>query len=50
MLCQALAWHGQSAFYDGNPRAGRVAAEEGRDIADAMGDRFISRGCRWALA
>ncbi|MDT5017302.1 MAG: hypothetical protein QOD39_3462, partial [Mycobacterium sp.] len=50
MLCQALAWHGQSAFYVGNPRAGRIAAEEGREIADAMGDRFLSRAARWALA
>jgi predicted ATPase/class 3 adenylate cyclase/DNA-binding CsgD family transcriptional regulator len=50
MLCQALVWHGQIAHYGGNPRAGRIAAEEGREIADAIGDRFVSRGCRWALA
>jgi hypothetical protein len=50
MLCQALAWHGQNAFYGGDPRAGRIAAEEGREIADAMGDRFLSRGSRWAVA
>ncbi|WP_006244710.1 LuxR family transcriptional regulator [Mycolicibacterium tusciae] len=49
MLCQALVWHGQIAYFGGNPRAGRIAAEEGRDIADAVGDRFVSRGARWAL-
>jgi hypothetical protein len=26
-----------------------AAAEEGRDLADAIGDRFVSRGCRWCL-
>jgi len=50
MLCQALAWHGQCAFYGGDPRAGRVAAEEECAIADALGDRFLSRAGRWALA
>ena len=30
MLCQALVWHGQTAFFGGNPRTGRIAAEEGR--------------------
>ncbi|MDT5053512.1 MAG: hypothetical protein QOF66_1878, partial [Mycobacterium sp.] len=28
----------------------RIAAEEGLEIADAIGDRFVSRGARWALA
>jgi predicted ATPase/class 3 adenylate cyclase/DNA-binding CsgD family transcriptional regulator len=50
LLCQALVWHGQSAYYGGAPRAGRIAAEEGLKIADAIGDRFVSRGARWALA
>jgi predicted ATPase/class 3 adenylate cyclase/DNA-binding CsgD family transcriptional regulator len=50
LLCQALVWHGQSAYYGGDPRAGRIAAEEGLKIADAIGDRFVSRGARWALA
>jgi predicted ATPase/class 3 adenylate cyclase/DNA-binding CsgD family transcriptional regulator len=50
MLCQALTWHGQNAYYGGNPRAGRIAAEEGRDIAEELGDRFCSRAARWALA
>ena len=50
MLCQALVWHGQNAFYGGNPRTGRIAAEEGRAIADSIGHRYLSRGSRWALA
>ena len=33
----------------GDPIAVRAAAEEGRDLADAIGDRFASRGCRWSL-
>ena len=34
---------------EGDPIAKRAAAEEGRELADAMGDRFASRACRWAL-
>jgi DNA-binding CsgD family transcriptional regulator len=34
----------------GDPIALRAAAEEGRDLADAIGDRFGSRQCRWRLA
>jgi predicted ATPase/class 3 adenylate cyclase/DNA-binding CsgD family transcriptional regulator len=49
MLSEALAWYGQNAFLGGNPRAGRAAAEEGIAIADAIGDRYASRACRWAL-
>jgi DNA-binding CsgD family transcriptional regulator len=49
MLCQSLAWYGQTAHFSGNPRAGRIAAAEARDLADEMGDRFISRTGRWAL-
>jgi predicted ATPase/class 3 adenylate cyclase/DNA-binding CsgD family transcriptional regulator len=48
-LSEALAWHGQAAFYRGDPLAMRVNAEEGRGLADAIGDRFISRACRWGL-
>ena len=50
LLCQTLTWHGQIALLGGDPRAGRIAAEEGRAIADSIGHRYISRGCRWALA
>jgi predicted ATPase/class 3 adenylate cyclase/DNA-binding CsgD family transcriptional regulator len=50
VLCQALAWHGQVAHFAGDPRAGRIAAEEARDVADEIGDGFISRAGRWAIA
>ena len=33
-----------------DPLALRAAAEEGRDLADAIGDRFGSRMCRYCLA
>jgi DNA-binding CsgD family transcriptional regulator len=33
----------------GDPIAVRAAAEEGRDLAAAIGDRFASHGCRWSL-
>ncbi|HUO38361.1 MAG TPA: LuxR family transcriptional regulator [Mycobacterium sp.] len=33
----------------GDPIAARAAAEEGRKLADAVGDRLYSRGCRWCL-
>ena len=33
----------------GDPIAVRAAAEEGRDLADAIGDRLDSRQCRWCL-
>ena len=33
----------------GDPIAGRAAAEEGRDLADAIGDRSHSRQCRFYL-
>jgi hypothetical protein len=34
----------------GDPIAARVAAEEGRDIAEAIGDGFVSRQCRFCLS
>ena len=39
----------QTIAVGGDPIAMRVAAEEGRDLADAIGDRFGSRRCRWRL-
>ena len=33
----------------GDPAAAVTAATEGRDLADAFGDRGYSRGCRWCL-
>ena len=45
-----LGQQAQAAFVAGDPVAVRAAAEEGRDLADAIGDRFGSRQCRWRLA
>jgi predicted ATPase/class 3 adenylate cyclase/DNA-binding CsgD family transcriptional regulator len=48
-LSQILGWQAYVAFIAGEPVAGRVASEEGRDLADAIGNRFHSRHCRWCL-
>jgi predicted ATPase/class 3 adenylate cyclase/DNA-binding CsgD family transcriptional regulator len=45
-LCQMLTWTAAMADVTGEPMAERAAAEEGRDLADALGDRFFSRNCR----
>ena len=38
-----------AAVVAGNPIAARAAAEEGRDLADAIGDGWTSRQCRFCL-
>ena len=43
------SWWGYSANLAGDPVAARAAAEEGRDLAEAIGDRFVSRQCRYCL-
>jgi predicted ATPase/class 3 adenylate cyclase/DNA-binding CsgD family transcriptional regulator len=48
-LSQILAWQAMAASVAGDPIATRAAAEEGRDLAEAIGDRFDSRYCRWCL-
>ena len=49
-LSRILGWQAFAAIVgEGDPIAARTAAEEGRDLADAVGDRFVSRGCRWCL-
>jgi predicted ATPase/DNA-binding CsgD family transcriptional regulator len=48
-LSQILGQQAQVAFVAGEPIAARAAAEEGRDLADAIGDRFGSRQCRWRI-
>jgi predicted ATPase/class 3 adenylate cyclase/DNA-binding CsgD family transcriptional regulator len=48
-LSQILAWQARGAFVAGDPLALRAPAEEGRDLADAIGDRFTSRWCRYFL-
>ena len=46
---QILAGQAMAASVAGDPIATRAAAEEGRDLAEAIGDRFDSRYCRWCL-
>jgi predicted ATPase len=48
-LSQILACQTLGAIPTGDPIAVRAPAEEGRDLADAIGDRFASRQCRWCL-
>ena len=48
-LSQILALQAQGATIAGDPLAVRAAAEEGRDLADAIGDRSNSRQCRFWL-
>jgi predicted ATPase/class 3 adenylate cyclase/DNA-binding CsgD family transcriptional regulator len=48
-LSQILGWQARGAVVAGDPIAVRAAAEEGRDLAEAIGDRFASRRCRWCL-
>ncbi len=38
-----------AAAIAGDPISARPAAEEGRDVADAIGDRWTSRQCRFCL-
>ena len=49
-LSQILAWQANTEFVAGHPIAARVAGEEGRNLADAIGDRPNSRWCRSSLA
>ena len=48
-LSWILSWLAVGAVVVGDPIAIRVAAEEGRDLADAIGYRRPSRGCKWSL-
>jgi len=48
-LSQILTWQAFGAVVTGDPIAVGAAAEEGRDLAEAIGDRFASHGCRWNL-
>src|SRR5262249_54998620 len=52
-LSQILSFQAYVGTVTGDPSLGRRAAEEGRDFADAIGDRFDSRACRlwlgWAM-
>ncbi len=48
-LSQILTWQASAAIAAGDPIAARAPAEEGRDLADAIGDGFNSRHCRVCL-
>jgi predicted ATPase/class 3 adenylate cyclase len=48
-LSQILALQAQGATIAGDPLGARAAAEEGRDLAEAIGDRSNSRVCRFWL-
>jgi DNA-binding CsgD family transcriptional regulator len=48
-LSQILAQQAVAAITAGDPIAARAPAQEGRDLAEAIGDRFVSRLCRWCL-
>ncbi len=49
-LCHILSYLAVAAHVAGRPIASQLAAEEGRDIAEAVGDSFMSRHCRVWLA
>ncbi len=46
-LSQILAWQSYMGCLAGNPVATAAAGEEGCMLADAVGDRFTSRMCRY---
>jgi tetratricopeptide (TPR) repeat protein len=48
-LSQILALQAQGAAIGGDPLAARAVAEEGRDLADAIGDKSNARQCRFWL-
>ena len=48
-LSQILGWQARGAILVGDPIAALAAAKEGRDLADAIGDGFGSRQCRYCL-
>lgn len=50
ILSQILAFQAFAAVTgQGDATAARAAGEEGRDVADAIGDGYASRGCRWCI-
>jgi predicted ATPase/class 3 adenylate cyclase/DNA-binding CsgD family transcriptional regulator len=48
-LCQIMPFRAFAALFAGDARIERAAAEEGRDIAESIGDQFVARHCRWNL-
>lgn len=50
-LSQILWWQAYVAIHDGDPRTAIIAGREGGDLANEIGDGFVSRICRyWGLA
>ena len=50
-LCHILSYLAVVTHVAGQPIASQLAAEEGRDVAEAVGDAFMSRHCRvWMAA
>jgi predicted ATPase/class 3 adenylate cyclase/DNA-binding CsgD family transcriptional regulator len=49
-LCYILSCLAVTMNIAGQPIASQLAAEEGRDVAEAVGDGFVSRHCRVWLA
>ncbi|WP_156297878.1 LuxR family transcriptional regulator [Mycobacterium paragordonae] len=49
-LCQVYGYQATVSALVGAPGIGRPAAEQARDLADALGDRFFSRNSRAWLA
>ncbi len=49
-LSQILAWQSNTAIGLGDPIATQTAAEEGRVLAETIGDRTDARMCRMSLA
>jgi predicted ATPase/class 3 adenylate cyclase/DNA-binding CsgD family transcriptional regulator len=45
-LSQILSWRANAAIADGDPIVAGAVAEEGRALADTIGDGFNSRHCR----
>ncbi|MHA3020721.1 helix-turn-helix transcriptional regulator [Mycobacterium sp. BMJ-28] len=50
MLGQILNFQAYGGYIVGDPIAARAAGEEGRDLAEAIGDRPSSRRCRWTIS
>jgi predicted ATPase/class 3 adenylate cyclase/DNA-binding CsgD family transcriptional regulator len=48
-LAQILAWQANCAIAAGDPAVAHGPAQEGRDLADAIGDDVDSRHCRLSL-
>jgi DNA-binding CsgD family transcriptional regulator len=49
-LSEALTYQAAAALAAGDPIAGRVAGQEGRELSVAIGHRLTARVCRWCLA